>query len=118
MLRGAAGVLAVELVERRAEARGIAAHLVERGEPHGTVERRVLDAFGGDGRGELLEAHRELDVALAHRVVVVLASSSTRRRNSYVEPSSVASRARAIAIARSMNSRSAGSTAAPVTYVR
>ena len=53
----------VELVDAQAEAAGVPAHLVQRGEAEVAVERGVLDALRHHRPGRLLEADDELVVA-------------------------------------------------------
>ena len=56
-------VRGVELVDAQPEPPGIAADLVQRGEPEVAVERGVLDALRHHRAGRLLEAHDELLVS-------------------------------------------------------
>src|SRR5581483_12028705 len=56
-------VPAVEVVDRQPETAGVAADLVQRGEPQVPVERRVLDSLRDDGPGRLLEPRDERVVA-------------------------------------------------------
>ena len=56
---GALGVAGVEALDVDAEARRVAAHVVEREQPDVAVERGVLDALGHDRRRGLLEAGDE-----------------------------------------------------------
>ena len=59
------GVAAVELLDRHADARGIAAHLAQRRQREVAVERRVLHPLGGDRAGQLLEAPDEVAALVA-----------------------------------------------------
>ena len=61
--RGALDVGAVEIVDRQPEAVRVAADLVQRGQPHVPVERRVLDTLRHHRTGRLLPARHELVVA-------------------------------------------------------
>ena len=64
-------ILAMELLERRGAAGGIAAHLVQRRQGKVAVEGRVLDPLGHHGAGHLLEAADEqLPLAAAGLVQV------------------------------------------------
>ncbi len=51
----------VELFQGDAESARVAAHLVEREEPAVDVKRRVLEALGHQGAGELLKPHDEVN---------------------------------------------------------
>ena len=55
-----AAVPPVQLVDRGPQVGGVAADLVERGQPQPTVERGVLDALGHHRAAGLLEPHDEL----------------------------------------------------------
>ena len=59
-------VLPVEFRRGAAEERRIAADLVQGQQPAVDVERRVLQALGHDGRGDLLETEDEVPQEIPH----------------------------------------------------
>ena len=76
-VRPQSGALRIRLVQRRrrhAVPAGIVADLVQTDQPVVAIHRRVLDAFRGDRRSDLLELHRELQHRAPHGIRTAFAA--------------------------------------------